>query len=325
MKLLVSWMRELSGYVSREFYYVMQDLIQLHEWRQIDPPSLSQHSGSVKEYLLEVFGEIPKVVLFWETYDLVNIVLPALHDLGCRAIIFADDVHMLWGHELKRDVRLRAFSQCDTVMSSYAYVFDDFYPELRGRKTAVWIPHSASPDFVLPFNDRPENAILLSGFVGGLYPLRLQLKDLQRRSRCAIVQHEHPGYRENYDYERDLRIGAGYARTIHRFKAAFTDALTFRYVVAKHFEIPATGTLLVADGTVREPLRQLGFIEDVHYVPVSGETLEERISYVLDSCHNDEIESIRRRGQELVLRKHTTCHRASLIDGACASQGHTAE
>ena len=50
-------------------------------------------------------------------------------------------------------------------MSSYAYVFSDFYPELRGRKTAVWIPHSASPDFVLPFNDRPENAILLSGFV----------------------------------------------------------------------------------------------------------------------------------------------------------------
>lgn len=320
MNLLVSWMRELSRYVSREFYYVMQDLIRLHDWRHIDPPSFSVHAGSAKRYLLEVFGEIPKVVLFWEAYDLVNMVLPALRDLGCRTILFADDVHMLWGQESKREARLRAFSQCDMVMSSYAYVFDDFYPELRGRKTAVWIPHSASPDFMLPFNDQPENAILLSGFLGGLYPLRLQLKDLQKRGRAAIVHHEHPGYSENYDYERDSRIGAGYARTIHRFKAGFTDALTFGYVVAKYFEIPATGALLVADGTVREPLRQLGFIENIHYVPVSAENLEERISYVLDAFHNDEIESIRRQGQEVVLQRHTTSHRASLIDSTCAAQ-----
>ena len=156
--------------------------------------------------------------------------------------------------------------------------------------------------------------------------MRLQLKDLQRRSRCAIVQHARAsGVRENYDYERDLRIGAGYARTIHRFKAAFTDALTFRYVVAKHFEIPATGTPLVADGTVRIPEAPWFYRGCPLRARFGGNPRGQRISYVLDSCHNDEIESIRRRGQELVLRKHTTCHRASLIDGACASQGHTVE
>ena len=70
MKLLVSWMRELGGYVSREFYYIMQDLISVHGWRQMQPSAMPQCPGSVEECLLNEFGEIPDVVLFWEAYDL---------------------------------------------------------------------------------------------------------------------------------------------------------------------------------------------------------------------------------------------------------------
>jgi hypothetical protein len=324
MKLLVSWMRELGSYVSREFYYTMQDLVQVHGWRQIQPPVLSQHTDRVKARFLEVLGEIPEVVLFWETYDLLNALMPALRDLGCRAVLFADDLHLLWGHESMREAKLLALSQCDLVLTSYAYVFDDFYPELRGRQAPEWIPHSASPDFVVPFNETPENAILLSGAVGPLYPLRLRMKELQQDGRYAIVRHPHPGYGEAYDYEKDTRIGVGYARTIHRFKAGFTDALTFRYVVAKHFEIPATGALLVADAGVSEPLRQLGFIENVHYVPALLEDLEEKIQYVLDDENSAEIDAIRRRGQQLVLSRHRTCHRAQLIDSVCTAGQHAA-
>jgi len=324
MKLLVSWMRELGGYVSREFYYIMQDLISVHGWRQMQPSAMPQCPGSVEECLRNEFGEIPDVVLFWEAYDLFNLVAPALKDLGCRTVLFADDMHMLWGQESRRSAKLQAFSQCDVLLASYAYVFDEFYPELRGRKTVVWTPHSASPDFGLPFNSDPENAVLLSGALGGLYHLRLQLKELQKQGRYPIVQHAHPGYAENYDYDTDTRVGVGYARTINRFKAAFTDALTLGYVVAKHFEIPATGTLLVADGAVSGPLRELGFCENVHYIPVTAENLEEKIQYILDERNRVEIEEIRRRGQELVLNNHRTWHRAELIDTACAPREYLA-
>jgi hypothetical protein len=320
MKLLVSWMRELGTYVSREFHYTMQDLLRVHGWRHIEPWLLSQHAGSGKARLVELLGEVPEVVLFWETYDLFNSVQPVLRELGCRLVVFADDLHLLWGREQDRAAKMRAFSECDQVLTSYAYVFDDFYPELRGQKRAVWIPHSASPDFNLPLNDEPENAILLSGCVGPLYPMRLRVKELPQTGRYAIVRHQHPGYAENYDYENDARVGPGYARTIHRFKAGFTDALTLRYIVAKHFEIPATGALLVADGVVSEPLRALGFIENVHYVPVSAENLEEKIQYVLAERNSAEIDAVRRRGQQLVLSKHRTSDRAKLIDSACSAQ-----
>jgi hypothetical protein len=319
MKLLVSWIRELGTYVSREFHYTMQDLVRVHEWRHVEPWVLSQHTGSPKARLLEIVGEVPEVVLFWETYDLFNAIEPALHDLGCRLVLYADDLHLLSGQESMRGAKLAAFSGCDKVLTSYAYVFDEFYPELRNRKTVIWTPHAASPDFVLPFNCRPENAILLSGFIGALYPLRMRMKELQQEGRYAIVRHEHPGYSEGYDYEHDARVGTGYASTIHRFKAGFTDALTFGYVVAKHFEIPATGTLLVADGVVSGPLRELGFIENVHYVPVSADNLEEKTQYVLDESNRGEIDEIRRRGQDLVLSRHKTCDRADLINRACTA------
>lgn len=319
MKLLVSWMQALGTYVSREFHYTMQDLVRVHGWRQLEPWVLSRHAESPKARLVELLGKVPETILFWETYDLFNAIRPALRLLGCRLGIFADDLHLRWGEASERDARLHAFFGSDNILASYAYVFDEFYPELRNRKTATWIPHAASPDFVQPFNDRPQNAILLSGFIGSLYPLRMRMKELQQQGRYAIVRHEHPGYGRSYDYENDARVGRGYARTIHRFRAGFTDALTYRYVVAKHFEIPATGALLVADGVVSEPLRQLGFVENVHYVPVSAENLEERIQYVLAEDNRAAIDEIRRRGQQLVLCAHRTCDRARLIDSVCAA------
>jgi hypothetical protein len=144
------------------------------------------------------------------------------------------------------------------------------------------------------------------------------MRELQREGRQAIVRHEHPGYGERFDHDNDPRVGAGYARTVHRFRAAFTDALKFRYVVAKYFEIPATGALLIADGSVGEALNRLGFVPNVHYVPVTFDNLEEKIQYILEDANRAEIDEIRRRGQQLVLSEHRTCHRARTIDEACA-------
>jgi hypothetical protein len=318
MKLLVSWMDELRTYVTREFYYIMQDLIQAHGWRHLEPHLLSKDPASARSTLLDTLGEIPEAILFWETYDLCIALMPALRELGCLGYLFADDLHQLWGSEHLRDVKLQAFSACDTILSTYATVFEQFYPELDGGRKVVWTPHSASPDFVLPFNPEPENAILLSGAIGEHYPLRGRMRDLQEEGRYAIALQEHPGYVSAYDYERDARVGAGYARNIHRYRAAFNDAATFRYIVAKHFEIPATGSLLLTDGVVREPLSQLGFIENVHYVPVSLENLEDQLRYVLDPHCSPEIDAIRARGQQLVLSRHQTSHRAKLIDTVCA-------
>lgn len=321
MKLLVSWIRELGRYVSREFHFVMRDLMEVHGWRHVEPWVLAQCSESPEEKLIELCGEVPEVVLFWETYDLVNAIAPAMRHLGCKMQLFADDLHLLWNEEQVREARLRALAACDRVLTPYAYVFDSFYPELRGKKDVVWIPHAASPDFFLDLNENPQPRILLSGFVGAPYPLRSRMKQLSDEGWESIVHLVHPGYGENFDHATDKRVGPGYAAEIHKYLIGFSDAAVYRYVVAKHFEIPATGALLVTDRVIRDPLERLGFKEREHYIGASLDSLIDTIHYVLDNANREEVDSIRRNGQALVLAAHRTSHRACLIDAqACAGQ-----
>lgn len=305
----------LSGYVSREFHYVMTDLINDYDWRQMDTVQLLSGPGRIKDKLLSRFGEVPEVILFWKGYEFLPAQFSAISALDCHKMIFADDLHS-WDEQMRLR-KLVSFGLCKTILCSCAYLWPRFYPELVGAKRVVWIPHSASPDFFVAYNQSPENSVFLSGAVNDLYPLRQKVKEMHSRRAHSIVYHPHLGYHCGYDHARDENVGRGYAEKINRCRAAFTDSLVYGYVVAKYFEIPSTGALLLADDTVSEPLRRLGFIENEHYLPVSMDSLEDRIQYVLDEANHEELDHVRRAGQDLVRGKHTTRDRARSINEAC--------
>lgn len=315
MKLVFAELGALRRYVSREFAYVLAGLVKEHGWRQLDPSETWRAPGTLRDKLLGKLGELPEVVLFWEGYEFLNAHARLFDQMGCAKYVFADDLH--WWNERMREVKSRAYSSCEGVLCTYEPAFHRFYPRLGQEKEVSWIPHAASPDFLLESNESPEAAVFLSGAVNEHYPLRQALLRLYEAGRHAVVYHEHPGYHCSYDYDRDANVGRSYAARIHRYLAGFTDCLTFRYTVAKHFEIPATGALLLADGAVSGDLARLGFEAGVQYVPVCAEDLEERLAYVLEARNREEINAIRRRGQELVQARHTTRHRSRRIDEVC--------
>jgi hypothetical protein len=212
-----------------------------------------------------------------------------------------------------------ALSTAHLILASYAPVFDRFFPRIAASKQVFWVPHAASPEFLLPINESAENVVFLSGMIDGYYPLRQQLKALADAKAFRIVEHPHPGYQCNHNHETSDVVGIGYARRIRAARAAFTDGLIFNYVVAKFFEIPATGSLLMGDAAVGKQLSQLGFHEHVHYIPVSSATLECQLAYVLDPQNHDELDDIRRRGQQLVWKRHKIGDRAKLIDDICTT------
>jgi hypothetical protein len=317
MKLIISQLEALRSYVSREFSDVIQHLITDYDWRQVEMFALWNRPGSLRQKLLDEFGELPETVLFWHGYEFLNAHANETCRLNARKIVFADDLH--WWNESMRREKLVSFALCDRVLSTYDYVWDKFYPELRNIKEVVWVPHSASRDFMLSYNHCPENSILLSGAMTYHYPLRRLMKTLHDRRVYAIAYHPHPGYHCEYDYENDSDVGRGYAEKFNKHRVGFTDSLIYGYVVAKYFEIPATGALLLAERTVAGPLSELGFMEDQHYVSVTKDDLEEKIRYVLDEKNHDELDRIRRSGQELVWERHKTSDRAAQIDAACAA------
>jgi hypothetical protein len=317
IKLIISELKDRSKYTSREAAYIMLELVVKYGWTQIETEALHYSSAPLESLLLEALGQLPDVVLFWEGYYLLNQRKREIESLDCRKYILCDDLH--GGEEHTRQHKLDAFSICDSVLSTYGYVFDQYYPELK-TKRVIWVPHSASPDFFVPHNEHPENAILLSGAVNDHYPMRLRVKALAEAASYPIVIHHHPGHRCDFDYRTNTSVGREYARRINRYRAAFTDSSRYKYAVAKYFEIPATGSLLLADRAIGEPLKAKGFLEGVHYLGVSSEDLEAKIRYVLDCRNHDELDQLRRNGRDLVWQQHKTSDRARLIDETCTAE-----
>jgi hypothetical protein len=308
MRLILAELNAYSRYVSREFAYIMRELIAVYGWKHLEPSAFS--GGTMREKIVHHFGELPEVILFWGGEDFLCDHARQVEELNTAKWFVADDLH----HDDSRDLREKAFLLCDTVLATYAYRFADFFPEVAKSRRVVWLPHSASPDFTLAPNSTPRNELFLSGAIANAYPLRQRLNALMESGCKEIVRHEHPGYHCKYDYADDSRVGRAFARRIWEHRAAFTDCLVFRYAVAKHFEIPATGALLVADVALAEPLKELGFLPGVHYFPVSDADLEERVRYLFGDEPQAELDRIRQNGQALVLARHRTSHRARLIN-----------
>jgi hypothetical protein len=295
----------------------MRALITDFNWRHVETRELWNSSGNFRDTLIHLCHELPEVILFWEGYELLTARALEIQRLPCPKAILADDLH--WWDAGMRMRKAVGFALCETVISTVGYAWNRLYPEFAETKRVVWVPHSASPDFMVPYNPDPVNAIFVSGAYGNYYPLRDRIRALSEQGAYSIVCHDHPGYYSGYDYDQNEAVGRGYARKINDYRAGFTDSSKFHYVLAKYFEIPATGALLVGDDSVSGPLSQLGFIENEHYVAVSGADLEEKIRFVLDERNHEELDQIRRRGQQLVWERHKSIDRARQIDAACAS------
>jgi hypothetical protein len=317
IKLLISDLAIRGRYVSREAYHVMNELIERYGWRHIETQRLAPWPHSLRERMREHCGASPDVVLFWEGYHLIASAFLQLFRADFRVVVFCEDLH--WSHEQMRATKMMGLSAAELILASYAPVFERFFPEVAVARRVIWVPHAASPEFLLPMNGSAENVILLSGMINDVYPLRQRLKTLAGGSGLPIVTHPHPGYRCHHDHERSGDVGRGYARRIHAARAAFTDASRYQYILSKFFEIPAAGSLLLGDEAVEEELLRLGFRQREHYIPVSEATLEREIRHVLDAKNHDELDEVRRRGQRLVWERHRTGDRARLIDQVCTA------
>jgi len=298
-------------------YFIQHDLITNHGWAHIESNELWQGHGTISDKLRRKFGTIPDTILFWETYELLVKYARDIQRLNSRKVFFADDLH--WWNRRMREMKVLTFAVSDLILSTYAYCWTRLYPELS-YKQVTWIPHSASPDFILPLNPNPRNAIFLSGAINEVYPLRQKMRQLHVDSAYPIEYHRHPGYYCGYDYERNASVGRGYAERIQNCRVGFADSVfPYAYVVAKFFEIPATGALLLADDAVSPHLRQLGFEANRDYIPVSQKNLHQQIELVLDERNHKELDQIRSRAQTLVHESHKTSDRAQLINEACSA------
>jgi hypothetical protein len=165
------------------------------------------------------------------------------------------------------------------------------------------IPYSINHTLIPQFNKTPINKILLSGYIHHtVYPLRYKIFNLMDTYPIDILQH--PGYR-NLTHKI---VNTMYYNKLNEYIASVATcaSVDYNYIVAKYFEIPASGALLFAYiDPIIDDLTTYGFKDMVNMVAFNNDNLEYKIEYILDPNNREEIDKIRLNGYNLILEKHT--------------------
>jgi hypothetical protein len=160
--------------------------------------------------------------------------------------------------------------------------------------------------------------------------------DSTRRHRratkfAAAVKLDHPVYDGGGSASQGAQqmpapiVGKRYAQTLNRYATCLTDGLHLNYTIAKIFEIPAAGCVLLVNAEMRPLLARLGMFDSVHYLAYeSGAHLRRLVQQavmVLDLQNAQLMEGIRRRAQQLLMRRHLVAHRVAQVDASFGGLG----
>jgi hypothetical protein len=140
--------------------------------------------------------------------------------------------------------------------------------------------------------------------IGGLmgpefYPWRHDTV-LRLQQRFPVLVYAHRGYAKSALHGFSVH-GEAYARLLNQCQFSLADTTRSHYLVTKHLEIPACGTILVSADT--PPLAEYGFVDMQNCILGSGQALEDKIDFV--ARHPEHAERIRQAGHALVHDRYT--------------------
>lgn len=177
---------------------------------------------------------------------------------------------------------------------------------MTSKPKTFWLPHAVDTSLFKPRGDRTID-ILFTGTVNGTYPLRQAIVDkLSSDPRATIIPRppeQPPGL------PRLFPCGEDYAKLLSSTKIHPTCCSVYGYVLAKHFEIAASGALLMTNWCA--DLSPLGFENNINYVKIVKGTVKDKIKYFLKN--DKEREEITNNAVKLINSKHSLQKRAEQL------------
>jgi hypothetical protein len=197
------------------------------------------------------------------------------------------------------------------VISPYAYILRSYYQ----HDDVVWVPYSCAIESCeghenISFNNSPKPKILVSGNMASTYQFRRFVASLNVEQIEVLP---HPGY-HNFDREKGA-VRTRWFQKLNEYLCCFTDALTYRYILLKNFEIAGVGSLLLTDKCIETEMNQLGFVDYETCIFCDQESFLDKAAWILDNKNREQVDRIRRAGIKLVWSRHLTSHRADQING----------
>jgi len=221
-----------------------------------------------------------------------------------KFILYLDDLHNSPEIQELKNLDNNFPNSFNLILSTYQYTFNKFFNNITTK--IYWFPHSFNELFYnkLFYNNKPKNELLLSGCLSpNIYPMRNKLKEYCSNYPISILKH--PGYNTKHKHKI---VSIRYYQYLQQYRFAFTccSNKNLPYLLAKFFEIPACGVVLLAyDRYIKKELKQLGFEDNKNYISITEDNLEYKLNYIFDKTNENEIELIRKNGYEFIKNNHT--------------------
>jgi len=169
----------------------------------------------------------------------------------------------------------------------------------------------------LRFNERPLMRCLLSGNTSGRwYPLRAMIAKAVLRGETqtqAIDIMRHPRWKTPIEKSTNVIkgvMGSAYAKTLNRYFCSFVGlGDPGAFPLAKYFEVPATGSLLLAEDSLE--VRKVGFVADKNYISVNKDNVFAKINRCL--ANPEAYRTVRLEGMRFVRTNHSVENRIQRI------------
>lgn len=252
--------------------------------------------GISKKYNLPIeytntpkFDNVDFAVIYAVPYHNRPLLPPGLLNLDRRIKLIAicGDLQC-WENKLCEENKLKMFERYDVILSGYKLRFQEWYPQFMDK--TVFFPSYFAPQKAytnLETSKHPRIKCLLTGnYRMPRYPFRAYIKrSIPKRMA---------------EFKGNIVEFPKYPKLLNSYFCSIATKSTASCMVAKYFEIPAAGTLLLAEKF--EDLEAAGLKPFVHYIPINKENVFATIDQVLS--HPKRFIDIRRKGTSFVRKNH---------------------
>jgi len=231
-----------------------------------------------------------------------------------KVILYIDGVHGLPHGDIEIE---DALNRANCLLSGCDELFRETYPEFKHKFELF--PHFFAPSsryLSLQFNEKPLMRCLLTGNVRSPYhyPFRSWISSCVLQGKVGVQKVDimrHPRWQAP---SRGKCVVEGvmrdeYAKILNRYFCSLATSSRWGCALAKYFEIPATGALLLANDA--PGVREVGLIANKHFVPIDETNVFDRINYCL--ANPKAYRNVRLEGMEYVRANHSVENRAERI------------
>ncbi len=190
-------------------------------------------------------------------------------------------------------------ARANLILCPYKYTFLYKFGEFKHK--LQFFPHFVDEELQFIPKVKQSKCLISGATCPKVYPLRTKLaanarKHPYNKDFSLLV---HPGYFKKVD--KNQTVGVEFLKCISGFICAVSTPSIFNYVVAKYFEIPAAGTILVAKTS--PDLLELGFEDGINFIEVNDKNALDKIKHIL--YNRQKYEQVRLAGQELIKTRYT--------------------